>query len=704
MGIGNILIQISTAMEALPVSNSTIKVVDFVTGETVFESKSGVDQSGRSPSIMVEVPSKELSLDSENTEDIPYGIFNISVSPSGYNTVNIEGVQVFEGITSIQNISVNEAQEVQPFFMPTPERIVIPPNQLLLNTKRDRKIGLSEVQPFVLREVYIPEYITVHLGTPASNAENVTVSFVDYIKNVASSEIYPTWPEQSLRANIYTQISFALNRVYTEWYRNKGYPFQITNSTAYDQFFVKGRNIFDNISNIVDQIFNEYFSLVNSTAPYFTQYCNGTTSKCPGLSQWGTVDLANLGKNALDILQYYYGNDKILKRTSLIAGIPESYPGSPIRLYDRNSNVTIIQQQLNRVSQNYPAIPKIIPVDGIFGRQTEASVKTFQRVFNLLIDGIVGRGTWYKLSGIYTAVKRLAELDQEVVAEGFTSILNRSDNNWEYFNGKYPDKELKYGDEGEKVRELQLYMKELGDYYGIPYGNANGKFDNNLMESVVEFQKIFKLNPSGIVDMETWKKIYQVFEDLQDVTSLENLTRYPGYVLKKNFKGSDIKRLQTMLKKISKSYNHIPDIGVNGEFDGRTQNAVFSFQREFFLLRDGKVGINTWRNIVAVYLALESGKDINQSDILFPFTEELKYGDINGFVSILKEYMNVLAKNNYPIRVLPIDSVFDKATEENVKRLQKVFALNKTGIVDEKTWNKIALTYDRFFTGRDIRR
>ncbi len=695
MGKGYILIQLSKEQEALPVTSAKIKIRDYETKEIIFETNSGVDESGRSEVIELDAPDKNLSLEPMNKTYIPYARYDVLINAEGYNNVQIEGVSIFDDTTSIQNVSLTERVNIgaAAFYNITEDRIVIPPHQLLLDVQRDQKTGVLS-QPFVLREVYIPEYITVHLGAPSAWAQNVTVRFVDYIKNVASHEIYPTWPEQSLRANIYAQITFALNRVYTEWYVSRGYSFQITNSTAYDQYFIYGGNVFENVSEIVDSIFNEYFSIVNSNAPYFTQYCNGTTARCNGLSQWGTVDLANAGINALEILQYYYGNDKILKRTPIIAGLVESYPGSAIRINDRNSNVTIIQQQLNRISQNYPAIPKLVPVDGIFGPNTEASVKVFQRVFNLVQDGIVGRATWYKLSAIYTAIKRLAELDQEVVENIIIGALDTS------FDGEYPLGGLKYGSKGGKVREVQVYLSTLAEAYGLKKNVITGIFDYETLETLMEFQKTFNLPTLKSVDRRLWNIIYCAYLDLEELYSVEDLTKYPGYVLKKTFSNKDVRRLKTMLKKISTFYKEIPEVNVDRDFDGRTQNAVLRFQRTFGLVQNGEVDINTWRNIVFVYLALDSGRDINTSNILFPFPFELKLGDNNGYVAVLKEYMNVLAKNGYNIRILPIDNIFDLATEQNVKSLQKVFALRITGVVNRITWEKIASTYDDFFTGR----
>mgnify|MGYP000783965609 FL=1 len=267
---------------------------------------------------------------------------------------------------------------------------------------------------------YIPEYITVHLGTPGSGAENVTVSFPDYIKNVASSEIYPTWEPAALRANILAQISFALNRVYTEYYPSRGYSFHITNSTATDQKFIYGRNIFDNIEQIVDDIFNTYIRRIGYVEPLAAKFCNGTTTTCDGLSQWGSQYLAQDGYDSMQILRTYYGDGIELVPDAPVQGVRASYPGSPLRQGSAGEAVVVVQTSLNRISQDYPAIPKIWPVDGIFGPATENAVKRFQSIFNLAADGVVGRATWYKLVLLYVGVKDLAEL----VSEGQTFYLS----------------------------------------------------------------------------------------------------------------------------------------------------------------------------------------------------------------------------------------------------------------------------------------
>ena len=332
----------------------------------------------------------------------------------------------------------------------------------------------------------IPETITVHLGAPGESARNVTLPFWSYIANVASSEIYPSWPENALRANIYAQISFALNRVYTEYYRSRGYDFDITNSTAYDQYFVEGRDIFSNVNEIVGEIFNSYVVRQGSVEPLFTQYCNGTTVTCPGLSQWGTVALAERGLTPYEILQYYYGNDIDIVTNVPVENVRASAPVIPLRLGSGGNDVRNVQIRLNRISRNYPAIPKIVLTDGLFSTDTEEAVKEFQRIAGLTPDGIVGNATWYAILFYYNAVKRLNELNSEglslsEISQEFPFILEQ-------------------GSTGQSVRNLQYYINYLSQYYPtIPTLAIDGIFGPATQAAVIDVQNTFGLTPDGIV-------------------------------------------------------------------------------------------------------------------------------------------------------------------------------------------------------------
>ena len=386
-------------------------------------------------------------------------------------------------------------------------------------------------------EPYIPEYITVHLGPPSSYAENVTVSFPDYIKNVASSEIYPTWNENAIYANIYAQISYALNRVYTEYYRAQGYDFDITNDTGFDQKFIYGRNFFENISDIVDEIFDSYIRVTGNIEPLAAKYCNGTTVTCQGLSQWGSQRLAEEGANYLEILKYYYGENIEIVTNVPIRGFTESYPGYPISKGARGDEVKIMQTALNRISDDYPSIPKIYPVDGIFGDQTEEVVRKMQEVFDLTPDGIVGRATWYKIFYLYNALKNLSEL--------YSDGLRFEDVSFES-----PDV-IMLGDTGVKVRTLQYMINVISEFNNnIPSVSIDGIFGEETENAVKAFQNEYNIEPSGKVRNDTWDLMYRIVKNTYDSilfnsNGLEVRTLpYPGYILKIGSTGEDVRVLQ----------------------------------------------------------------------------------------------------------------------------------------------------------------
>ena len=358
----------------------------------------------------------------------------------------------------------------------------------------------------------IPQQITVHLGAPSAYAANVTVPFIDYVKNVASSEIYPTWDESALQANILAIVSFALNRVYTEFYRSRGYDFDITNNTAFDQAFVNGRSYFDTISRQVDTFFNDYLRRPGFVEPLAAKFCNGTTVTCEGLSQWGSQNLAQRGLDYVQILRNYYGNVEIVANAP-IRGITSSYPGTPLRRGSSGPAVVVIQVELNRIAQNYPAIPKLATVDGIFGSRTEASVRRFQEIFDLTPDGVVGKATWYALVRLYTAVTRLSELRSQ--GQQFYSI------NWEY-----PDP-IQEGDTGDKVRHLQYMLSVLSAYIqNIPSVAIDGIFGPATRDAVVAAQRWFGLPETGQVDDRTWDEIYDQFAGIEN-TSLRDGEVFP---------------------------------------------------------------------------------------------------------------------------------------------------------------------------------
>ena len=361
---------------------------------------------------------------------------------------------------------------------------------------------------------YVPEFITVHLGPASQSAENVTVSFPDYIKNVASSEIYPTWELSALRANILAQISFALNRVYTEYYVSRGYPFQITSTTATDQKFIKGRNIFDNIDRLVDDIFNDYIRRQGFVEPLAAKFCNGTTVTCDGLSQWGSQELAQQGLDSMAILRRYYGNDIELVVEAPVQGLQNSYPGSPLRRDAAGPDVVVVQTELNRIGENYPAIPKIQPVDGVFGQQTEEAVRRFQEIFGLTADGVVGKATWYRLVSLYVGVNRLSEL----VSEG-----------QRMFGIPFQAPQaVSEGSPRNQVLMVQYFLSILAQFDPlIPFVTLDGIYGPATRQAVRSFQTAQGIPVTGTVDTATWNALYSAFEGI-DVTVLSDDILFPA--------------------------------------------------------------------------------------------------------------------------------------------------------------------------------
>lgn len=445
--------------------------------------------------------------------------------------------------------------------------------------------------PEVLTPI-IPEFITVHLGTPDSSAQNVTVPFIDYVKNVASSEIYPTWPENALRANIYAIISYALNRVYTEYYRSRGYDFDITNTTQFDQAFVPDREIFENIGYIVDDIFNDYVVRQGSIQPLFTAFCNGTTSTCAGLSQWGTVNLANQGLTPFSILQNYYGNDIGLVENAPVGFTSESYPGVPLRVGDAGNNVRILQVELNRIARNYPAIPKIENENGIFGVDTENAVRKFQEIFNLNQTGEVDKATWYRIKQYYNGVKSLADLVSEgvTIAEATVPFAN----------------EVSVGMSGIPVTTVQYYLSIIAYFNGalepVP---RSGIFGPETVEAVERFQAFYGLPVTGVVDINTWNTITRVYTEtvaaLPEGYQGNNAKLYPGFFLSEGMRNQSVSDLQTYLSLISSRIPEIPSVSITGYYGPQTEEAVLAFQRLFGITESGAVGPVTWATIANQY-------------------------------------------------------------------------------------------------------
>ncbi|MDR3262730.1 MAG: peptidoglycan-binding protein [Clostridiales bacterium] len=739
MGRGFFSINVQTAGDALPVDGARVRVANK-SGEIWYDAYT--DRNGKTGVFALYAPAVRITAGQEFM-GVAYETYDVTVSKNGFIGKKVNGVEIVDGQTSILPVNLHplrkkgisppkggggngngtdgtnltetgeyESRNGNPNGGgvnnggvnnggannggvnhggvnnggaddggedEADEEINIPPIGLLLPTNQ---LHYTVASSRTLKDVYIPEYITVHLGTPNNNAvRNVSVRFEDYIKNVASCEIFPSWPLNSILANVHCQVTFALNRVYTEWYRSRGYNFDITNSTAYDQYFVDGRSYYENISNTVDQVFNIYARRIGFQNPYFTQYCNGTTSVCAGLSQWGTVPLAEQGMQPIDILKYYYENDIELVVTENISRITESYPGYSLKLGSTGSDVAVIQNYLRRIRVNYPLIPVIADPDGYFGATTEQAVRSFQSTFNMVSDGIVGRATWYKISFVYVGVIKLGELDSE--GERIGIGLNP------------PTSVLRTGDTGADVLELQFILDAVEPFYSsLPTVAKDSYFGYEVYNAVMEFQRYFGLTADGIVGAATWNMLYSVYKGIFESGTVqipdngdgdENDTPpYPGVALRLGDTGPDIRLMQQYLSAIRIVYNSVLPLVVNGEYDRLTEDAVVSFQNEFVLTPDGVIGPVTWRQIVRIY-NLVRGR--HETIFNYPGTL-LRYGSTGADVTTMQVVMNEL-HNYYPeIPQVAVSGIFDEAFRNAVIAFQRRFGLSPDGIIGPLTWNR----------------
>ena len=440
-----------------------------------------------------------------------------------------------------------------------------------------------------VRYPIVPNNITVHLGAPDTAARDITIPFTDYIANVASSELYPTWPKNALIANIYTIISFAMNRIYNEWYRSKGYNFDITSSATNDQAFVENRSTYENINDIVDEIFDNYVVKGNQIQPYFTTYCDGKIKTCAGLSQWGTVTLANQGKTPLQILQYYYGNDISIKYDAPVGSLVGVFPGYDIGLGSAGNPVLAIQRDLRRIRKNYPAIPDITRTQGIYGEQTVNAVKKFQEIFNLPITGVVNKATWYKIKYVYTSVKKLADLYSEGLTKEEATFL-------------YTD-ELKYGDTGIEVEYVHYFLDALAFLdKDIPRLQTNSIYGNNTITMVKAFQQKYGLPVTGVFTYSDWLVLQSAYDKILKSFPAEYQDYvnelYPDFFLVKGMSGEAVRRFQKFLLAICKYDKSIPGVRVNGIFDELTEKSVLKLQNDYGFEINGIVGPLLWRKVV----------------------------------------------------------------------------------------------------------
>ena len=566
-------------------------------------SSTGISDADGAVTFSVRTPPMSAGM-TPNPRERPYSTVDLRIVIAGYVTVSIVGEQIFPGQTTRQTVMMGTLD--RPSASGTPaqlERVIVIPEHHLYSggdSPRVQNQQETELVPTMHtmravpaaaiaetpRQVIVPETIRVHLGAPGANAQNVTVPFIDYIKNVACSEIYPTWPENSIVSNVIAQVSLALNRLYTEWYPSQGYNFDITNNTAFDQYYVHERGIFDIIDTIVDGYFTNYIARGRQLEPLFAEYCDGANTTCDGMSQWGTVALARRDYTPLQILQYYYGTEVEIREAETAEVVPDSFPG-PLQTGDASTEVTTLQNRLNRLAISFPAIPFILPADGTYGETTATAVRAFQRLFRIEETGTVNRETWYRIQYIYTAVKKLAELGSE-------GEFPQSDT----FNGRT----LQVGDRGSEVLRVQNYLSYIAsampELFTPP--TVDGVFGNATQAAVRAFQNYYGLIQTGTVNEATWNGIVTSYYALGGGEVVPSRP-YPGTPLRRGSTGENVSWVQTMLNTVSTVDLSLPTLAVDGNFGERTEQNVRRFQQNYGLDADGVVGPLTWAALTREY-------------------------------------------------------------------------------------------------------
>ena len=483
-----------------------------------------------------------------------------------------------------------------------------------------------------------------------------------------------SWPEEALRANIIAQVSLALNRIWTEWYPSRGYSFNITGSPGYDQAYVNGRTVFAVMERLTAELFNTFVQRSGDAEPYFTEYCDGKTVTCPGMKQWGTVDRAREGLNALQILRYYYGNRVQLVTTNNIAAIPSSYPGSPLRRGNTGTNVRILQKQLSRIAKDYPSFGKPA-VTGTFDEATENSVKKFQKQFGLTADGIVGKATWYKISYVYVSVKDLAELTSEgETAEGIQSA------------GGWPGTVLRRGSTGSSVEQVQFWLSDLAQFdSSLVRVSVDGSYGAATERAVRAFQQKQSLTADGVVGQTTWNALYAAWVDAQ---SDLGGTAWPGTALRRGDTGMEVRLVQFWLRLAADNYSALRTVTVDGSYGAATVSAVTAFQSLFGLTADGVVGRSTWNKLKEVGLAV-ANKIVAANVAPGQFTATTREGSSGTAVRAVQYYLRRLAAYYSDVPTVTVDGKFGAATTRAVKAWQTRAGLTVDGVVGRLTFQSL---------------
>ncbi|MCL2619497.1 MAG: peptidoglycan-binding protein [Defluviitaleaceae bacterium] len=681
MGRGILRLQVVSAEGAILISNAEVTITDH--HGTVLH-RLNTDNTGHIAEIELEAPDISLTED-PHAKHQRYTCYNITVKAPGYNTAIYNGVMIFDQSTSVQVIELHPILDGRP---PETEVMEVAGHALCHPELPEPQDDPPSSR--ILRDVVIPQYITVHLGRPTVSAPNVRVPFIEYIKNVTSHEIFDTWPEQTIIANVYCIVSLTLNRIFTEFYRKQGRSFDITNSTTIDQKYVHGGTIGARISAIVDRIFNHYLAVVGHQEPFLALYNDGIVANFPGrLSQWGSFyDGRDRGMNAWQIINKYYRQNLELRESNNFTGALESWPGSNLSTGSSGEHVRTMQRYLNRILGRHTDII-INPVDGVFGASTAHSVRTFQRIYNLPQTGVIDRATWFQISRIYAIEKGLWEMDSEGIRIGIGTTP--------------PTQIIREGNTGRLVTELQFLLDYIGYFYDdIPFVADTSRFDSLTTTAVRAFQRHFGLNPDGIVGPITWRKLYDVYwgihknierpQPAPPPVNPPGMPPYPGTALRVGSTGENVRRVQQALNRLAHSIPGISELNVDGNFGPLTQTSVMAFQRIFGLNVDGVVGPITWERLFREYLDLQPGGQTPTPPTPTPLPPfpgtPIRQGDRGENVRLIQNAINRLVPCN-PGRLwqLTEDGNFGAMTRDAIFTFQSIFSMPITGVVDATTWD-----------------
>ena len=685
MGKGNLIIQVVAAEGAILIEGANITLMDengVVLHELV------TDISGHAQEVTLDAPDVALTEDPYATAR-RYSVYTAKVRAMGYRPVTYNGIMVFDQATFIQVIEMHPALSRSG---PQEEEIVDVGGHAL-----DEPIVPEQQRPIppvrVLDRVVIPNFITVHLGRWESQAPNVRVPFINYIKNVASHEIFDTWPEQTIIANVYCIVSLTLNRVFTEFYRKRGQNFDITATTHMDQKYTHYGTIGVRISNIVDRIFNNYLGIVGHLEPFLSLYNDGVVANFPGrLSQWGSFfDGRDRGMNAWQIIRKYYSQNLELRQCDFFSGPLESWPGAPLSQGSQGEAVRTLQRYLNRVLGRYTDVI-INPVDGVFGPSTRRSVILFQQIYNLQQTGVVDRATWYQIGRIYGIEKALWEMNSEGIRIGIGTTP--------------PTVVIREGATGTRVTELQFLLDFIGLYYDeIPFVAETSRFDRLTADGVRAFQRLFGLTVDGVVGPATWRKLYEVYWGIVNNTPAPpptpappnppNMPPYPGTVLRLGARSDSVRLMQQALNRIHEAVPGIPLVPEDGVFGEQTRDAVMAFQRIFGLSVDGAVGPITWERLMREFLDLQPGgagtlPPPPQPQIPPYPGSAIRQGATGESVRLIQQAINQLVVC-FPNRLWRIsaDGIFGNGTRDAVMAVQSLFGLSVDGVVGPMTWDRL---------------